>query len=105
MTCFHFIKYILGYRDHTNNKMPITFPRQNRIFRNAVQRIHRKKYKYKKTNYISRHDKVIVTCKKHGDFKILPGLHLKGIGCIHCCNENKESNFEKMMKYYRLLPK
>ena len=41
-------------------------------------------YDYTKTKYIKQTEKVIVTCKKHGDFTALPSNLLKGAGCKQC---------------------
>ena len=50
--------------------------------------IHGNRYDYSKTVYISNKKKVIVTCKKHGDFKMTPNSHLLGCGCPLCGKEN-----------------
>lgn len=44
---------------------------------------------YHKTEYINAKTKVTVTCPIHGDFKQLPGHHLKGTGCPLCTNYAK----------------
>jgi hypothetical protein len=49
--------------------------------------IHENKYDYLKVDYISAKNKVIITCKKHGDFNQTPNSHLNGGGCISCNNE------------------
>ena len=41
-------------------------------------------YDYSKSNYISAHTKIIITCNQHGDFEIDPFNHLKGYGCPTC---------------------
>ena len=48
---------------------------------------HNGKYSYEKTVYARSHDKVIVTCPKHGDFLINASAHLYGSGCTLCRNE------------------
>lgn len=50
----------------------------------AVQK-HGDKYEYSKVNYINIDTKVIITCKKHGDFEQTPYEHLRGLGgCTRC---------------------
>lgn len=46
--------------------------------------IHGDRYDYLKTVYVRAHDKVIITCKNHGDFEQRPGDHLNGKGCPSC---------------------
>jgi len=45
-------------------------------------------YGYKNVNYINCKTHVLITCKKHGDFKQQPSNHLWGYGCNECGNEN-----------------
>lgn len=47
-------------------------------------KIHKNRYTYDKVDYKNALDKVIVTCIKHGDFKITPNHHLNGNGCPIC---------------------
>lgn len=58
-------------------------------------------YTYIKTRYINSVSKIIVTCVKHGDFKISPASHLQGIGCPRCREskgETKIANYLDSMK-------
>ena len=41
-------------------------------------------YDYTKVNYINTTTKVIISCPKHGEFKITPKRLLKGAGCKKC---------------------
>lgn len=41
-------------------------------------------YDYTKTEYTNSYTHIIITCKKHGDFKILSKSHLNGYGCPEC---------------------
>ena len=45
---------------------------------------HGDKYDYLKAVYVRALDKVIITCKIHGDFEQLPSSHLRGDGCPRC---------------------
>ena len=40
------------------------------------KKVHRKKYDYSKVNYIGLTKPVIIICKKHGEFKTTPKLHI-----------------------------
>jgi len=53
--------------------------------------IHGDKYDYSKVEYVNNATNVIITCKKHGDFKQLPSVHLYGGGCP-ICNESHMEN-------------
>lgn len=55
--------------------------------------IHKDKYNYSKVEYVRNNKKVIITCKKHGDFLQTPGKHLTGSGCIECAyNKNRKDD-------------
>ena len=60
--------------------------------------IHNNKYAYESTKYINSRSKLIVTCKKHGDFEQIANDHLAGSGCPHCgaesCNTWSYSDWE-----------
>lgn len=45
---------------------------------------HGDRYDYERVVYARAHDKVVITCKKHGDFEQTPRNHLKGHGCPRC---------------------
>lgn len=49
---------------------------------------HGSRYDYSKTKYVRNGNKLIVTCKKHGDFLITPNDHLNGRGCNLCGRES-----------------
>lgn len=53
----------------------------------AATSIHDGKYYYHKVNYINAKTPVIITCKKHGDFKQNPSEHLAGKGCKYCAKQ------------------
>lgn len=48
-------------------------------------------YDYSKTIYKTNKDKVIVTCKKHGDFEIRADHLLQGVGCKKCKSSHLEN--------------
>ena len=53
---------------------------------------------YSKVEYISSLKKVIIICKKHGEFEQSPGSHLQGHGCYVCGRENISKNNELIKK-------
>jgi very-short-patch-repair endonuclease len=48
---------------------------------------HGDKYEYSKVIYTGKENKVIIICKKHGDFKQCANSHLQGRGCKKCATE------------------
>ena len=46
--------------------------------------MHGDRYDYSKVVYVRSKDKVIITCKEHGDFEQTPVSHLRGRGCAKC---------------------
>lgn len=56
-------------------------------FKKRASEIHNDYYDYSKVDYVTGHDKVTITCPKHGDFKQAPYDHLKGSGCSKCGKE------------------
>lgn len=51
------------------------------------KQIHGNTYLYHKVKYKSSHEKVIITCLKHGDFEQRANGHLNGKGCPQCAIE------------------
>jgi hypothetical protein len=54
-----------------------------------ANKVHNNLYEYSKANYINSKTKICITCKTHGDFKQIPGHHLKNQGCPKCSGKNK----------------
>lgn len=75
-----------------------------------AQKAHNNQYDYSKTDYVNSRTKVIVTCKEHSDFKVVPNNHINGAqtGCPKCSYKRaglktrveKDSFIEKMKKIY-----
>lgn len=55
----------------------------NKFIEKSIK-IHGEKYNYDKVDYRGNHNKVIITCFKHGDFLVLPYNHLQGVNCEKC---------------------
>jgi len=53
-------------------------------FINKSIEVHGNRYDYFKTKYIGCVNKVITTCRIHGDFQQLPNNHVNGNGCPKC---------------------
>jgi very-short-patch-repair endonuclease len=69
------------------------------------KKIHGDIYDYSKSNYISIDDKVIIICKKHGEFNQVAYSHTIGLGCWECGvikrSETKRSNTEEFIERAR----
>ena len=52
-------------------------------------KVHKNRYDYSKTKYVKDSKKVIIVCKKHGDFEQSAGGHTQGSGCPKCYNKNE----------------
>jgi len=59
--------------------------------------IHENKYVYDKVKYINNHTKVIIICKKHGEFLQRPTSHLQGVGCNNCSESRGEKKISKFL--------
>lgn len=57
-------------------------------FINQSMKIHGDKYEYTKSIYTKSIEKIIIICKKHGEFQVTPNKHLGGQGCPVCGSES-----------------
>ena len=64
----------------TKEKLSLT----NSDFINKAIETHGKRYDYSKIDYKNSKTKVIIICKKHGEFKQRASDHIKGSGCSKC---------------------
>lgn len=56
------------------------------------------KYDYGSVDYIHTRVQVVVKCKKHGDFKVIPMFHLRGSGCPRCSLSYDQSCLVDLVK-------
>lgn len=59
--------------------------------------LYPEKYTYDKTEYVNNKTPLIITCKKHGDFKVYPNDHLKGQECPECTIYKLEGDIKSML--------
>lgn len=71
-------------------------------FINKAKAIHGDKYDYDKTNHKSMTYKIIITCKKHGEFTQTSGNHLSGKGCPICKASKGELLLEDIFKKHSI---
>lgn len=67
-------------------------------FIKEARNVHGNKYSYKKTVYITKRQKVCITCPVHGDFWQMPYSHLQGCGCKKCRDENLKTTYEEFVE-------
>lgn len=71
---------------HKNNKFQFQSSNTEEFIKKA-KKIHNSKFLYNNVIYKSAKNKIIVTCKKHGNWPISPDNHLRGRGCPECKRE------------------
>jgi len=71
------------------------FTKNTKDFVKYSRIIHGNKYSYKLVNYVSKYEKVLITCKKHGNFLQRPCNHYRGKGCPECAKDRRRSKNEK----------
>ena len=64
-------------------------------FIERAKSVHGNQYDYSKTVFSGVNNRVLITCKKHGDFYQYGGGHLRGSGCPLCARENKKMTTEE----------
>lgn len=72
------------------------------FIRRVVQR-YGDSFTFAKTEYTTKSEKVIITCKKHGDIKVIPGNFIRGGGgCMRCTGYKvtKKDFIEKARKVF-----
>jgi len=59
--------------------------------------IHGDEYDYSLVNYLNAKTKIIIVCRKHGEFSQRTGDHLSGSGCPQCTSSKGELIIEKFL--------
>lgn len=77
---------------------------KNKFVESAIKK-HGDKYDYSKSIYTGSENKLIITCKEHGDFEQQPKNHLYGKGCYECGLNNfinsRRSNIDEFIQKSR----
>ena len=74
-------------------------------FINRSKKIHVNLYTYDNTIYINMKEKLLVTCKIHGDFLINPSAHLMGRKCGKCNGRHGGNYYKDGIPKYDLFVK
>jgi len=64
--------------------------------------MHLEKYIYDKVEYVNLNTKVIIICRKHGEFLQSPAKHFRGEGCPICKTSINERQILKILKQMNL---
>ena len=67
-------------------------------FIRKAKQVHKGRYDYSLVNYTRTHSKIIIICKKHGEFKQTPHKHLIGTGCPICQESKGENKIRLFLK-------
>jgi hypothetical protein len=86
-------KYLMESK-HACSKCSGVVPTTKSEFINQANLIHFDSYNYDNVNLNGSKRKVIITCKKHGDFEQTPNKHLSGNGCGSCVSSKGENLIE-----------
>jgi very-short-patch-repair endonuclease/uncharacterized C2H2 Zn-finger protein len=65
-----------------------------------AKKVHGNKYDYSKTIFNRAKDKIIITCKIHGDFEQEAYCHSIGVGCSLCVNKTEGILYNKLLPIY-----
>jgi len=93
-------EFLLKTDEHITHKRGCPQCKKNDFFNNFIQKskkIHSDKYDYSKVVYINKKNKVIIICKKHGEFLQTPNSHLRKSGCPHCKTSKGEIEIIKIL--------
>ena len=63
-----------------------------------AKEIYKDKYDYSKVNYVNSKTKIIIICRKHGEFLKNPSKHLSGQGCAICSGNEKHISYERFIE-------
>jgi len=68
-------------------------------FIEKANKIHNNSYDYSEVNYKNNSTRVVIICKKHGPFEVLPACHTKKKrGCPQCLRENISDSIDFVAK-------
>jgi Zn finger protein HypA/HybF involved in hydrogenase expression len=83
-----------------SEKMSKLFLMTTKEFVEKAKKIHGDKYDYSKTDLKNRknNDKVLITCRKHGDFWQNITMHIEGHGCPKCNYSHLENEISTLLK-------
>jgi predicted nucleic-acid-binding Zn-ribbon protein len=81
-------------------KIAVSKTRKNEEFIKMAKKAHGEKYDYTKTQYKKAHNRIIIICKKHGEFAQEANSHIKGAGCPKCRDEQLSKKYASTTKEF-----
>jgi len=72
-------------------------------FIDKANQVHNNKYNYSKVEYINNREPIIIICKKHGEFRQQPFVHLLRHSCPSCINKTEFKFYNTIKKFYPTL--
>ncbi len=98
-------EFLMLPSNHTHGSIPQGCPEcggkrrwSSELFISDARKIHRDKYSYYKTRFVSLNSPVIIICREHGEFIQKPTKHLSGQGCPICAGTKKKTTEEFVNK-------
>lgn len=79
-----------GCRECQKEKASIRITSNTETFIEKANLKHNFFYDYSLSDYVSAKDKIIITCKEHGNFEQTPNSHLDGQGCPICATGKRQ---------------
>ena len=67
------------------------------VFIDRAKKVHGDTYEYPNTIYLGSRKNLNINCKKHGEFKQLPSVHLEGKGCAKCGLERMSHDLDSFI--------
>jgi len=83
---------------NNNNTSILSAIDKTDYFINQAKEVHGNEFDYSKSIYVNSEEKIIVTCKKHGDWLTTSANHLAGTKCPNCNNSFAEISMSKLLK-------
>lgn len=78
-----------------NRKRPTT-----ESFIDASKEVHGEQFLYTDTVYEAAKKKLLIGCRKHGNFLQTPNSHLRGAGCLKCSNEARVEGNRQSQEHF-----
>ena len=67
------------------------------VFIDRAKKVHGDTYEYHNAIYLGSRKNLNINCKKHGEFKQLPSVHLEGKGCAKCGLERMSHDLDSFI--------
>ena len=86
-----------GCKECRKDKLSVAFSSSKECFIKKARETHGELYSYDNAVYVNSKTKLLVTCRVHGDFDIVPSAHIAGNKC-RFCNQREILTTEKFIE-------